>query len=293
MFHLSKWSGKKDINIYFFTFFRKKHEIYQKWGYFINDKVKKLFCHAFFPVAGIWETFMNINGWDVIENYLRRRNRTQQELAAVLKLSGAAITQFKQGTIKLKPQQMERIIEYLGFSENDISLFYTRIFNARLGRRVKRNFHISMSGQSTEHHHYIPLICEEELIHFVPALESISDFASRTARRSYFVEPRLNASFVIHSGRLLIFVDGRANPEDGELAVAMKDSGKIILGYLQNRGGCVLLDGGEFGGGNCRWNCVWTPCEYRFVRPVRKIKFVLYKTAIRRSNLPEEGRKHQ
>lgn len=222
---------------------------------------------------------MDINGWEIIETYLYRRHRTQQDIAAALELSSAAVTQFKQGAIRLKPRQMEKIIEMLDFSPQDIAGYYNCICNARLGIVVKRHFQLSISEQAERC--YLPVVGEDELAGFIPALETIDDFVRRTAGRRYCDGSPRGASFVIGDRRHLVFVDGSRVPGEGELAAALKSSGVIVVGYLRTRGGSVLFDSGEFGGASPRWNCAEHPCEYRFVRAVKKVKFTLCRNAFR------------
>jgi SOS-response transcriptional repressor LexA len=75
----------------------------------------------------------NVNGWPIISKWLGIREKKQADLARLLNISPSAISQLKKGDILLNAGQMTAVIEYLEISEEDISLFYTEVFNARLG----------------------------------------------------------------------------------------------------------------------------------------------------------------
>ena len=57
---------------------------------------------------------MNINGWSIIENLLLRHKKNQSDLARLLGISPAAITQIKRGDFQLSMESLETILRYLG-----------------------------------------------------------------------------------------------------------------------------------------------------------------------------------
>jgi len=75
----------------------------------------------------------NVNGWPIISKWLGIRERRQADLARLLNVSPSAISQLKKGDILLNAGQMASVLGYLKISEEDVSLFYTEVFNARMG----------------------------------------------------------------------------------------------------------------------------------------------------------------
>ncbi|MFA6100794.1 MAG: XRE family transcriptional regulator [Victivallaceae bacterium] len=77
----------------------------------------------------------NANGWPIISKWLGIREKRQADLARQLNISPSAISQLKKGDILLNAGQMAAVLEYLRVSEEDVSLFYTEVFNARMGSK--------------------------------------------------------------------------------------------------------------------------------------------------------------
>lgn len=103
----------------------------------------------------------DVNGWPIISKWLGIREKRQADLARLLNISPSAISQLKHGDMLLNAGQMAAVIEFLEISEDDISLFYTEVFNARLrgntagaeaivptGRENKFTVQITRSGQA-------------------------------------------------------------------------------------------------------------------------------------------------
>ena len=75
---------------------------------------------------------MSINGWQVIEKMLQRRNKNQNSLARLLGVTPAAITQIKRGDFQLNAAYLEKIIRYLGATVEEEEDIYTQIIQSRI-----------------------------------------------------------------------------------------------------------------------------------------------------------------
>ncbi len=75
----------------------------------------------------------NPNGWPIISKWLGVREKRQVDLSRHLNITPSAISQIKNGDILLSAAQMASVLDYLDVSDEDISLFYTEVFNARIG----------------------------------------------------------------------------------------------------------------------------------------------------------------
>jgi SOS-response transcriptional repressor LexA len=96
--------------------------------YYINREVKfKL------NVTSELKMENNANGWPIVSKWLGIREKRQADLARLLNISPSAISQLKKGDILLNAGQMASVLEYLKVSEEDVSLFYTEVFNVRMG----------------------------------------------------------------------------------------------------------------------------------------------------------------
>ncbi|MBR7145728.1 MAG: helix-turn-helix transcriptional regulator [Lentisphaeria bacterium] len=82
---------------------------------------------------------MDINGWSVIERLLIRRRKNQNDLARLLKVSPAAITQSKQGEFQLGLPALEKIINYLGATHEEQEEFYSKIVQNRIFNKSDSN----------------------------------------------------------------------------------------------------------------------------------------------------------
>ncbi len=75
---------------------------------------------------------VHVNGWPVIDQFLKKRNKKQQDLAKMLAISPSAVSQIKNGEYLLSPHQMQNLCNYLELDLNAADTFYTGIFNARI-----------------------------------------------------------------------------------------------------------------------------------------------------------------
>lgn len=74
---------------------------------------------------------MNINGWPVIERLLLRRRKNQSDLARLLGVSPAAITQIKRGDFQLGVSALDKIMHYLGATPEEQDDIYTQVIQNR------------------------------------------------------------------------------------------------------------------------------------------------------------------
>ena len=78
------------------------------------------------------EKIMDVNGWAVIQVLLRRRRKNQSDLARLLGVTPAAITQGKRGDFQFGVAALDRIIRYLGATPEEQNDFYTLVIRNRL-----------------------------------------------------------------------------------------------------------------------------------------------------------------
>ena len=74
----------------------------------------------------------HMNGWPVIQYFLRRNRVTQCALAAHLQISPSAVSQLKQGLFLLNAVQLRSIVQFLQMDEQGMAAFYTQVFRSRL-----------------------------------------------------------------------------------------------------------------------------------------------------------------
>lgn len=74
----------------------------------------------------------HVNGWRVIAAGLQARQLRQKDLARLLGVTPAAVSQIKSGRIKLNRRQIALIYNFLALSDQEIRRLYAEIFNARL-----------------------------------------------------------------------------------------------------------------------------------------------------------------
>ncbi|MBQ8754696.1 MAG: helix-turn-helix transcriptional regulator [Lentisphaeria bacterium] len=75
---------------------------------------------------------MHANAWPLIEKYLKLRKKQQRDLAELLEVTPAAISQFKKERILFNPSQIGKIINYLQISQTDCDELYSILFSTRL-----------------------------------------------------------------------------------------------------------------------------------------------------------------
>lgn len=81
------------------------------------------------------EDVMNVNGWPVIERLLFRRKKNQSDLARLLGMSPAAVTQIKKGDFLLSMSSLEKILLYLGAGVEEENEIFTEIIQSRFFQR--------------------------------------------------------------------------------------------------------------------------------------------------------------
>lgn len=79
---------------------------------------------------------MNVNGWPKIELLLKRRRKNQSDLARLLGITPAAITQIKQGEYQLGAGALEKILRYLGATDEEQSEIYTQVIRSRFFEKL-------------------------------------------------------------------------------------------------------------------------------------------------------------
>ena len=185
----------------------------------------------------------HINGWGVISRHLQLREKNQSDLARLLHISPAAITQIKNGQFRLNPRQLYAIPGYLEFNQAAFDEFFSEIFNARmqvchgevLAGPEKLRCIVKVERRSDTRR--IPVAGLELLRNFVPALESLADYMRRATRERYCcrcpggaVALRVNRPFSEGGGPRLVIVKGDTYPVPGKPAIAAWADGTVDIG---------------------------------------------------------------
>ena len=185
----------------------------------------------------------HINGWGVISRHLQLREKNQSDLARLLHISPAAITQIKNGQFRLNPRQLYAIPGYLEFNQAAFDEFFSEIFNARmqvchgevLAGPEKLRCIVKVERRSDTRR--IPVAGLEVLKNFVPALESLADYLRRATRERYCcccpggaVALRVNRPLAEGAGPRLVIVKGDAYPIPGKPAIAAWADGTVAIG---------------------------------------------------------------
>lgn len=229
------------------------------------------------------------NGWSVIARYLDLHNRKQCDLARLLRLSPAAVTQIKKGETLLNPEQLATVIKALRISEPDVTELYTEIFNARILRVYTRpgcEYQVVKKKREPAGPAFRPIPsprperCELKLlIDYEPALENLSDFlARRSAARlqngcvSIPVGAAGELCGLPPRAVLRIAVDTYPVARDLVLA-ALRDGGLLLRRFLPQTDSLVRLKCDYLYGRHHLWNRTEDPGYVRWMRPVREIAF--------------------
>ncbi|MBE6384988.1 MAG: helix-turn-helix transcriptional regulator [Lentisphaerae bacterium] len=189
----------------------------------------------------------HINGWAVISRHLLLREKNQSDLARLLHISPAAITQIKNGQFRLNPLQLHAIPTYLEFNQAACDEFFSEIFNARMqfchGERVINAEHINCTVKVERKNcsRKIPVGHISILKNFIPALESLADFLRRHTLDRYACSCR-NGSVALEvddevtggKGSSLLIVSGDSYPVPGEPAIAAWDDGTFAMGTFNS-----------------------------------------------------------
>ena len=80
---------------------------------------------------------MDVNGWSGIEALLFRRRKNQSDLARLLGVSPAAITQIKQGDFHLGISALEKIMRYLSATPEEQNDIFTQVIQNRFFAKSK------------------------------------------------------------------------------------------------------------------------------------------------------------
>lgn len=185
----------------------------------------------------------HINGWAVISRHLLLREKNQSDLARLLHISPAAITQIKNGQFRLNPRQLHAIPSYLEFSQSACDEFFSEIFNARMqfchGERVLNAdaLNCTVKVERRNCSRKIPVGHISILKSFIPALEPLADFLRRHTLERYSCSCR-NGSVALEvgdeitggRGALRLIVCGDSYPVPGEPALAAWDDGTFAMG---------------------------------------------------------------
>jgi len=206
---------------------------------------------------------IHVNGWPTIERQLHRLEKRQGEIALLLEMSPAAVSQVKKGGFLLNPKQLEKIALFLQFDEEMRSDFYSELFNARLvcrqapvpaSQRQCEPYRVCLNTRGSTRKrrcNEIPLADLELLTGYETALESLSEYLLRNTP-----ERKSDASFGIDVCALrigsanagtglppgsLIVIEGGRYPEPGGLNfVALRD-GRYLLREYHPEGDSIRL----------------------------------------------------
>ena len=191
----------------------------------------------------------HINGWAVISRHLLLREKNQSDLARLLHISPAAITQIKNGQFRLNPRQLQAIPGYLEFSQAACDEFFSEVFNARMkfchGHQLQESEHLSCSVKVERRtgNRKIPVGHISLLKNFIPALESLADFMRRITLERYVCPCRNGAAALHVDGEIcgncmpsLVVVNSDTYPVPGEPALAAWDDGTFAMGTYNSDG---------------------------------------------------------
>lgn len=237
---------------------------------------------------------IHVNGWPTIERQLQRMDRRQGEIAQLLGMTPAAVSQVKKGCFLLNPKQLEKIAVFLQFDEDMRSEFYSQLFNARL---VCRDPAAAQPPRDSGHYRVclntrgairrklrseIPLADISLLAGYDPALEPLAGYLLRNSpeRKSDALSGidvcalRVGAddSDTGLSADSLIIVEGGRYPEPGTLNfVALRD-GRYLLREFHPEGelvrlAAVLRDSGE----DFVWRREGVPGPVMWMHPVLEV----------------------
>ena len=191
----------------------------------------------------------HVNGWGLIENWLKARHCRQIDLARVLAITPSAVTQIKKGEIVLHSEQIETIFDYLGVGDEERCKFYTQIFNVRMSSGAteqgkRKRFIVNVQEQVPRPlveslWRAVPLLDQTELQCYRPGQERLADYASRCAERHLLFAPNVrgDGAFQVNPDRQLLDVSGKAGllldssrePQSGEIIVGCQVGGSIII----------------------------------------------------------------
>jgi hypothetical protein len=191
----------------------------------------------------------HINGWAVISRHLLLREKNQSDLARLLHISPAAITQIKNGQFRLNPKQLHAIPGYLECSQAACDEFFSEVFNARMqfchGEQLPgaEQMNCSVRVERRSNSRKIPVAHVSVLKNFLPALESIADFMRRITLERHTCSCRNGNVALKVDGEItgtpdpaLLIVNGETYPVPGEPALAAWNDGTFTVGTYNSDG---------------------------------------------------------
>lgn len=206
---------------------------------------------------------IHVNGWPTIERQLQRMDKRQGEIAQLLGMTPAAVSQVKKGCFLLNPRQLEKIAIFLQFDEDMRSEFYSELFNARLVCREP-----SIAEPSRESGHYrvclntrgavrrkrrieIPMADIALLAGYDPAFEPLAEYLLRNSPERKndalsgidvcALRVGINDADTGLPVDSLILIEGGRYPEPGTLNfVALRD-GRYLLREFHPEGERIRL----------------------------------------------------
>ena len=219
-----------------------------------------------------------VNGWPIIARYLEVRGLRQCELARVLGVSPAAVTQIKKGETLLGPDQFDTVIGFCGMADSDILAFYSMVFRARIlgERNSSRALEVRVCPEKYPRRR-IPAECPIELLaYYQPALESLRSYLiRRTGIRNIGDHVRLevgeNSSLkgVLPGSTLLVGVERYPAPGDLVL-IGLREHQLLLRRYLP-RDDSIILGGDRAVGPDYVWDVNLDPGFVLWMRPVLEI----------------------
>ena len=248
---------------------------------------------------------LHVNGWDIIARYLERSSMRQGDLAEVLHISKAAVSQIKNGQFLLNPRQLAAIVDHLGFDDAAITEFYTTLFNARLTAADSaegpalpeavgsRRFRVDLDGEGENRAGGrelppAPVAGFSLLRGYEPAFEPLPEFLRRNSperSRERFPQPGICVIRIEHGrngtelapGSLLV-IEAAAYPAAGDLTLFGLADGRILLREFHPEGDRVLFRPVLAGGGReLRWSRVEEPGFIRWIHPVHEIVLKMHR----------------
>ena len=224
---------------------------------------------------------LHVNGWDIIAKYLERSSMRQGDLAQVLHISKAAVSQIKNGQFLLNPRQLAAIADHLQFDDEAITDFYTTLFNARLAAADSeegpalpealghRRFRVDLEGEGGR-------TSGEAGLHPAPSPER---------SRERFSQPDLCVIRIEHGRNntelapgSLLMIEAAAYPAAGDLTLFGTADGRILLREFHPEGEQILFHPVLAGGGRelC-WKRAEEPGFIRWIHPVREIVLKMHR----------------
>ncbi len=248
---------------------------------------------------------LHVNGWNIIARYLERASMRQGDLAQVLHISKAAVSQIKNGQFLLNPRQLATIADYLKFDDAAISEFYTTLFNARLAGAEPeegpalpeavghRTFRVNLTeggaGTPAEPEAAPAPVAGFSLLRsFEPAFEPLTKFLRRNSperSREHFpqedmcvirIEPGSNSTELAPGSLLMIEAD--TYPAAGDLTLFGVADGRILLREYHPEGDRVVFRPVLAGGGReLYWSRAEEPGLIRWIHPVHEIVLKMHR----------------